>query len=171
VSDYRPVCVGMNNPISQAPGHALYPHPPGSTGHRLWQMLEDRAGVTKRGYLAAFDRRNLVIGAEWSRAAGALAAGDMLPRLRDRVVLLLGDEVRRCFGLPWVLIHPVEADGAVFRQLPHPLGKCLWYNDRENRRVAASLLEELYWLGVASLIDGGGWAPVMEHREEAGEFI
>jgi hypothetical protein len=43
-----------------------------------------------------------------------------------------------------MLVHPVERDGTVFRQLPHPSGRCRWYNSAENREVAAQLLAELY---------------------------
>lgn len=142
----KPIIIGMNNPLSVAPEHALYPSPPGCSGWRLWMLLRERLPSVRRGdYVRAFDRMNLVVG-PWSRAAAreraeALVAGG---DLRERTVLLLGSEVREAFGLPARLVHPVYSGGFTSRQLPHPSGRNLWYNDPDNRRLAGMVLEELY---------------------------
>jgi len=67
-----------------------------------------------------------------------------------RVVVLLGNSVREAFdralsgGLPPVLLHPQQAMGCTWRQVPHPSGRNLWYNVPENVRVVELLMEELY---------------------------
>jgi hypothetical protein len=137
----------MCNPLSRDPEHALYPSPPGCTGHRLWQLLRIRQpGVTEQQYLRAFDRRNLVAGREWDTLTGEMNAVIMTSELwcSGRTVLLLGEKVRRAFGLEKLLVHPQERDGCTWRQLPHPSGRNAWYNAQDNRRVASLLLEELY---------------------------
>ena len=149
MSDTKPVIVGMNNPLSRRPEHALYPHPPGCTGHRLWRMLEARTGATELEYLAAFERVNLVAGRAWCPELGRGSAERYRVLFRGRVVLLLGQAVRRAFGVPPLLVHPQELDGVTWRQLPHPSGRCRWYNESRNRRVAEVLLEELYDVGRA----------------------
>lgn len=148
----RPVLLGMNNPISSRPEYALYPYPPGCTGHRLLRLLQRRLpGVGRREYLAAFDRRNLLHRLTWSRADARRAAEEFLevqvPELLGRTVVVLGDQVRNLLGLEKMLIHPVESHGVTWRQLPHPSGRCLWYNDQHCAELAALLLEELYEQG------------------------
>lgn len=143
----RPVLIGMNNPVSQAPGHELYPHPDGCTGHRLWSMLRERLPhVSRRDYLDSFDRRNLVTGAVFYRAEARAAAERTYAELwgSGRTVVLLGEQVRRAFGHPRLLLHPQENGGCTWRQLPHPSGRNLWYNDPQHRKLAGVLMEELY---------------------------
>jgi hypothetical protein len=112
--DKRPVLVGMNNPVSSDPAHALFPHPPGCTGYRLWEMLKTRIPhVTRREYLDAFDRRNVVGHAVYNREEA-------------------------------LLLHPQENGGVSWRQIPHPSGRNLWFNDEQNRTLVAMLLEDLY---------------------------
>lgn len=140
----KPVIIGMNNPLSQRAGFELYPHPPGCTGYRLWKMLFARTGVSRKEYLEAFERRNLVTGVAWNAAAGRDSAARMRDGLRGRVVLLLGRAVQQCFDVPPLLVHPQYIDGVTWRQLPHPSGRNLWYNDMDNIRVAELLMEDLY---------------------------
>jgi hypothetical protein len=170
----KPILCGMNNPLSTRPGHELYPAPEGCTGHRLWQMLHARTGASRLQYLEAFERRNLVRGLEWNRLAARARAHEIVCELRDsgRVVVLLGQSVREAFdyvlkdenkfvistgplsaewtgersgfGLPPLLVHPQEAAGVTWRQIPHPSGRNLWYNEPENRKVVELLMEELY---------------------------
>lgn len=140
----RPVLLGMNNPLSQRPEHALFPRPSGCTGNRLLRLLQRRVPeATERDYLRAFDRRNLLVGA-WSNARAREAARDLSVPLAGRTVVVLGGAVRRALGLPEQLVHPVEMDGVTWRQLPHPSGLNHWYNSEECKDVAALLLEELY---------------------------
>lgn len=141
----RAVLIGMNNPLSSDPEHALYPHPPGCTGWRIWQMLMDRRpGVTRGQYLRAFERVNLVDGREWRAAEARARARELRGALRGRVVLVLGAAPRRALELPPLLVHPQELGGVTWRQLPHPSGRCRWYNEPEARATAAALLAELY---------------------------
>lgn len=162
----KPILVGMNNPISTRPGHELYPAPEGCTGHRLWQMLHARTGASRVQYLDSFERRNLVRGREWDRVAARARAYEVVQELRDsgRTVVLLGQSVREAFdyvlknngldtwaipcgdpaGIPPVLVHPRVRAGVTWRQIPHPSGRNLWYNEEENRKIVELLMEELY---------------------------
>jgi hypothetical protein len=143
----KPVLIGMNNPLNSDPKFALFPYPPGCTGHRIFCMLQSRRpGVLRKQYLETFDRRNLINDTEWVSSLPYLRdkAEQMRKNLVGRTVVLLGNEVRRAFGLRPVLVHPQEMDGVTWRQLPHPSGRNLWYNDRENYEVAALLIEELF---------------------------
>ena len=156
----KPILIGMNNPISTRPGHELYPAPEGCTGWRLWRMLNARTGASRIQYLDTFERRNLVVGKEWDRLAARARAYEVVQELRDsgRTVVLLGQSVREAFhyvleewhgvpvgGLPALLIHPQQVEGVTWRQVPHPSGRNLWFNEPENRKVVELLLEELYW--------------------------
>ncbi len=136
------VIVGMNNPLSTNPSMALYPAPVNCAGWRLWQMLAERCGASSEDYRRGFDRRNLLPTQHWDRRASRAAAEEMLPQLVGRRVVLLGAEVRAAFRLPPVLVVPVSDRGVTWRQLPHPSGRCRWYNDPKNRAVAGALLEE-----------------------------
>lgn len=144
--DRRPVLLGMNNPLSADPAYALFPAPTGCTGHRIWQMLTERTGCLRQQYLDAFDRRNLVDGREWDAAESLDAALRLMDdsTLDGRTVVVLGDAPRRALGLKKRLIEPIRQYGATWRQIPHPSGRCRFYNDPTARAVVALLLEELY---------------------------
>lgn len=47
-------------------------------------------------------------------------------------------------GLPPILVHPQVAGGCTWRQVPHPSGRNMWYNDSDNKKVVELLMEELY---------------------------
>jgi hypothetical protein len=135
----------MNNPVSSAPEHALYPYPPGCTGHRILEMLRERLPeITRSQYLRTFDRRNLVDGKEWLPGEAQKRAASVIEEMRGREVVVLGAAPRRIIGLPELLIHPLQWRGATWRQLPHPSGRNLWYNDATCRMLASCLLAELY---------------------------
>ncbi len=147
--DMRPIILGMNNPVSARPEHALFPYPPGCTGHRLLRLLNRRVpDATRQDYLRAFDRRNLLNRLLWSRADARRAAQEFLevssPELQGRTVLVLGREVASLLGLEEQLIYPVHLHGITWRQLPHPSGRNHWFNDDVCAELAAMLLEELY---------------------------
>lgn len=148
----RPVLVGMNNPISADPEHALYPHPPGCAGARLFHMLEEQLpNIKRRDYLQAFERVNLVTG-DWSATAGRRGAAELLPRLTGRMVCLLGRDVLQSFGLhrghvaaPLAWQHTLGLTGGFgWCLVPHPSGRNTWYNDKENRTRTGRLLATLY---------------------------
>ena len=143
----RPILVGMNNPLSLAPGHELFPYPPGCTGHRLYEMLRERLPEVRRGqYLDAFERRNLVVGRKFDHEIARANADLTYAELwgSGRAVVLLGEEVRRAFGHPRLLVEPQVIGGVTWRQIPHPSGLNRWYNAPDNRKVVGLLLEELY---------------------------
>lgn len=149
----KAVLLGMNNPLSSRPEHALFPYPPGCTGYRLLKLLQRRLpDVGRREYLAAFDRRNLLSRVVWSRDDARVAARKFATNLeehRGRTIVTLGHEVRSLMGLPDRLIEPIvdRLSGVTWRQLPHPSGRNHWYNDETNADLAALLLEELYQEG------------------------
>lgn len=145
--DKRPVLVGMNNPLSSEPTHALFPHPAGCTGHRLYEMLKSRVpGVTRRQYLDAFDRRNVVSAKSYDKQLAREGASALYNEFfgTGRTVVLLGADTVVAFGLPRLLLHPQENGGVTWRQIPHPSGRNLWFNSEENRTLVAMLLEDLY---------------------------
>lgn len=131
----------MCNPLSDDPKYALYPLPPNSAGGRLCQMLRDCTGVSKAEYIQGFERINLVIG-DWDARDARAAAEEFVRTHQGRRVVILGSSVRIAFRLPPVLVEPVVSRGVVFRQLPHPSGRCRWYNDPKHRALAGMVLEE-----------------------------
>lgn len=141
------VLLGMNNPLRVDPEFALYPAPVNCTGWRLWKMLNARTGALKHEYLGAFERRNLVPLLTWSPRAARAHAELLKDQLRGREVIVLGAETRRALGLPELLVLPQTIGETTWRQLPHPSGRCHWYNDPGNRAVAELLLEEMYERG------------------------
>jgi len=145
----KAVLLGMNNPVSSNPKFALYPYPPGCTGARILKLLQRRLpDVGRREYLEAFDRTNLLSKLVWNKREAQDAAitflKDVAPGLRGRTVVVFGAEVRKLLGLEEKLIEPIEMEGVVYRQLPHPSGRNYWYNVPECADLAAILLEELY---------------------------
>lgn len=146
-TDNRPVLIGMNNPVSSAPEHALFPHPVGCTGHRLYEMLRERVPtVTRREYLDRFDRRNVVCGKFYDKKLAREGAAKLEQEFwgSGRTVVLLGNDTVSAFGHPRLLIHPQIIGGVTYRQIPHPSGRNLWFNDEDNRRMVAMLLEDLF---------------------------
>lgn len=160
----RPLLIGMNNPVSTLPGHELYPLPEGCTGNRLWKMLHARTGARMTQYRDVFERRNLVRGVQFDRLRARARAHEIVTELHGsgRTIVLLGRAVQEAFhfalsetpqdvvwneparGLPPLLVHPQEAGGCTWRQIPHPSGRNLWYNEPKNVHVVELLMEELY---------------------------
>lgn len=108
-------------------------------------MLQDHCpSVTKLNYLAAFDRINLLNSRVWDLQAAKIAAAELWPTLVGRTVVVLGGLTAKALGLRGDNIYWQESAGVKFTLLPHPSGRCLWYNTRINRVCAGLLLEELY---------------------------
>ncbi len=147
----RPVLIGMNNPLSAEPRHALFPHPPGCTGHRIYCMLRDHnPGLLRGHYLQAFDRMNVLDSVHWDRMAALAAGRELWVRLQGRTAVVLGAEARMALCLPEVAAIEWRKDrGVRWCLLPHPSGRNLWYNDPMMRACAGLLLDELYhtWRG------------------------
>lgn len=144
----KPLLIGMNNPISDDPAHALYPVPKGSAGHRLWQMMPE--GTTRKAYIEAFDRVNLLPGREWDPALAKEIGPSFWISLADRpgMIVVLGKSVREALGLP-----PAEAcipmasiqGGRTWNwvAVPHPSGMNRWYNYPKNVALVRGLLADL----------------------------
>ena len=126
----RPILVGTDNPHSNNPRHALAPYPDGCSGWRLWKMLSDQCGMTKQEYLLAFSRTNLENISDVDLGEGS-------------VVVALGGDVRKYFGLEKILVHPQVIRGVTFRCVPHPSGRNRFYNDPLARRLVGMMLEDL----------------------------
>lgn len=145
--------LGMNNPLSDDPEFDLFPYPEGSAGWRLWKMLP--GSVTRREYLKMFDRMNLLRSREWSQVDARAAAAAIVPKLRGRLVVVLGTQVRAALGLP--LVRPLERTRTVlpttpsgdaqvaldWLAIPHPSGRNRWYNEPGNRERTGAMLLEL----------------------------
>lgn len=142
----KPVLVGTDNPHSVDPEDALSPHPYAATGWRIWKMLNERTGATEKQYMRRFQRCNVTDLNLMTSSTGRVVTPDGLARVFRRAgqVVLLGDQVRRYFGLPRVLLHPIARDGVTYRQVPHPSGLNRFYNCPAQRALVAALLEELY---------------------------
>jgi len=64
----------------------------------------------------------------------------MLPELRGRWVLLIGQGVARAFGVQAGLLEWVEREGAWLAVVPHPSGVNRWWNELRNVERAAAFL-------------------------------
>lgn len=160
MTEKKPLIVGMSNPYGDDPKAALWPHPPNCTGWRIWNMLRARrADASHLSYTRAFARVNLLsseYSKTWDRAAAREAARNMLPLCVGRRVLLLGNCVLDAFAVMnrdlsalqpagEGLVARVKGSGySTFMFLPHPSGRCRWYNDPRNVAAASDLLAELY---------------------------
>lgn len=152
----RPVLLAMNNPQSILPEHALYPHPEGVAGHRLYEMLRDSAAeqglpVSRVNYLERFDRRNLLNALQWNTAEAYRRAGVVLEAVRGRNVIVLGVRTLRALRLSrpggsstWGRWRRVDRLDLNYCLLPHPSGRCREYNDPDMRRKTGDLLLKLY---------------------------
>lgn len=108
-------------------------------------MLNDDYGISKTEYTNGFKRLNLTIFPQKKSddlVAKARKLHESFPP--GSVVILLGREVQKAFAIPRVLIHPqVRGNGVTYRQIPHPSGRCHFYNDPVNRSLVAMMLKEL----------------------------
>lgn len=142
----------MNNPHSSDPVHALAPYPQGVAGQRLHDMLALVRPETRRAtYMRGFDRRNVLVGRDWSLRAAREVAPELWRSLEGRRVVLLGQAVLDAFRLPpttplvwhrpeYLLLD--EPGPALWCLVPHPSGLNRWYNDELNRVLTGLRLEE-----------------------------
>ena len=137
----RPILLGMNNPVSSNPDHALYPHPPNCAGWRLWKM----SGLSEDEYFEKFERRNLLNGRAWSPQLAAVEAEKYRAGMdKDRRIVLLGEDVCR---LMWhsspAFVWRRGLVGGWWAKFPHPSGRNLMWNDPMYRKCAELFLQEL----------------------------
>lgn len=108
----------------------------------MWELLNATTGATMAQYMGAFDRRNLVTG-KWSLNRGRIAARSFrVPEGAE--VLVLGSQTAIALGLPKLLVHPQDFMGAAWRQVPHPSGRCRFYNDKTQQLLVSLVLKDLY---------------------------
>lgn len=129
---HRLVIVGMDNPQSARPEHALWTQPPGCSGHRLWRMATARTGISEEEWLAMTDRRNLCVGG-WDLQRAKAQAEEWRPELEQRTVVQLGVSVygaMRHHSHRGMLRMPLEWQiDRDWVYIPHPSGLCRSYND------------------------------------------
>lgn len=142
----RPVLIGMNNPIH--PRRPLWPSPAGCTGHRVLALLQrQRPDVTEEQYLEAFDRRNLLYEREWDKDKAVRGAERLIKELRNtrRKILVLGETARKLLEIPErARLTEGWWYGCAWRAIPHPSGRCHWYNEDFCRDVVALILQQMY---------------------------
>lgn len=135
-----PILLGMNNPLSDDPKWALYPDPPGCAGHRLCNFL----GMGEILYLSAFERRNLLNARTWKKVFASEVAETLRPELTTRRVVFLGEEVSNCFDhADPHFVWRSTPEGGRWAKLPHPSGRCRFWNEPIYRAAASVFLQEL----------------------------
>ncbi len=146
----KPLLVGLNNPHSHIPRHALLPYPARATGARLLDMVRLVDPTKDEGwYLEAFDRTNLWKGQDLPTGRGStnLLLGEgrrLFQQIRrdKRTAVLLGSKVWAHVvnrtPPPWY--SSAVIDGATVYYVPHPSGLNRVYNDDTARRRAGQLL-------------------------------
>jgi hypothetical protein len=144
----RPVLLGMNNPVSRDPAHALYPYPSTCTGARLLRF----SGLDKRTYLSVFERRNVLDGQQWSTRAARERAPSLREELRGRTVVMLGAPVNSVMrsGTEHELAGPFvwtpDGHNGWLAKVPHPSGLNQFFNDPLHRELLAIFMAELvHW--------------------------
>ena len=146
----KPVLLGMNNPHSASPVHALYPTPIGATGHRIFEMLREAARrsnvkVTSIGYIEAFDRINLLNAVRGDPKEAKENVHNGLPLLKNRKVVVLGRKTAFAVGIKRPFnTHFFDHIDFKYCLIPHPSGLCREYNDPAVVRRIGDLLFDLY---------------------------
>jgi hypothetical protein len=135
----------MNNPVSDAPEHALYPHPPSCTGARLLKF----SGLERHVYLSAFERRNVIGGRAWDAREARALAPILRAELAGRTVVLLGAPVNSVMrgGTEHELAPPFrwtpDGHGGWMARVPHPSGMNHFFNNPFHRQLLAIFMHEL----------------------------
>ena len=147
----KPLIVGMNNPYSEDPRYALYPHPERSAGFRLYLMLKEAGhreavSISKLNYAERFDRVNVVAGEPYSKSAAKRERPKVLELMRDRLTIICGAGTARDlelfyggFTLEKNVVGPYS-----YYVIPHPSGRTRDYNSSEMRARVGELLLSLY---------------------------
>lgn len=157
--------IGMNNPLSMDPRHALYPHPPGCAGWNLHrkmdQAMEPEGGFPRHEYVDIFDRVNLVRG-DWNDGKAVAKAAQYLKDAAKedgvgrRNVVLLGSKVVRSFRVAGADMEqyeqfrwrcpPIQRPLYMWARIPHPSGRSRAWNDPAVRDEATAFFRNLVTL-------------------------
>jgi hypothetical protein len=137
----RPLLVGECAGRHYVPGLPLHTYPPGAAGDRLSRILR----MDHVEYLRTFDRVNLC-DRTWDSARAYCRAMALMDG-RHRKFVLLGRRVAKAFGvntnlvLTVVQLHPGPRSAEALL-LPHPSGRCRYWNDEMDRARARVALNE-----------------------------
>jgi len=143
--------VGLDNPQSSDPRHALFPYPPGCAGHRLFKMMMEVDEYMDRASYTAIAKSNLFpcgrMPTKHKKVNLMMAANVLIASVKDtnKCVILLGNEVRNAvlgekLGKKWPSARFTEIHGANYAWIPHPSGRNPFYNDTKNRRKVGRFL-------------------------------
>ena len=146
--------VGLDNPQSSDPRHALFPRPAGCTGDRLLGIIQSVDAEFSMSEYHAVPKTNLFpVGAcpKKFKAVYLVEAGQHLrAQLRGRgaKIVLLGNDVRAAvFQTATAPEKPgefVKFFGAEYAWIPHPSGRNHYYNDPKHvKKIGKFLLETL----------------------------
>ncbi len=134
--------------IGPAFGRGARPDSVPLVGGRVGKLLKTLTGLAD--LTEVFEPRNLLNYYPGRKGNGddfhfheAKKVADNLD-LKGRVVVLLGRNVARCFGLSkarWFEWH--ELRGGLVTVAPHPSGRNRWWNDPANREQAQAFWREL----------------------------
>ena len=140
----KPVLVTINNPFGQT--HPLWPDP-GTTGWRLWKMLEFYTGATKKEYTRKFDRIHMSYDRKWSIQAARENAAAVREKLkRKHRVVLLGIETVKAmdtYSQP-IYYRWKRNEDFQYMMIPLPSVRNRIYTDPVYTLMTCSLLAELY---------------------------
>lgn len=140
---HRPLLLGVHNPLSDHPKRALWPDPPGCSGHRLWQISE----IPLKEWKRAFHRRNLLDARIWDEDEAVENRPSVLKAMEIApVTIVLGHQVRKFLLLPevpWILPQKDRRRRFWWRLIPHPSGRTQTYNDPVFRAAVRLMLQEV----------------------------
>ncbi len=125
--------IGMNNPRGD---EAFWPSPHGSTGHRLWQLINDAVGWPRDEFLGRTDRVNFCDGAHWNYERAMARIPELHALAMGRRTICVGKVAARLMDAP---IDPFVWDGHI-TWIPHTSGVARWMNDPDARQMAVDFL-------------------------------
>jgi hypothetical protein len=112
----KPLLVGETNPYGGDAEFALYPSPPGCTGHRLCHLIFQ---MDSDDYMERFDRANLCVG-KWSTTTARAGAASLT--VSHSTLVLLGRKVTSAFDMSDKPAFSIVRGVKTFIILPHPSG-------------------------------------------------
>ena len=111
----KSLLVGETNPYGGADEFALYPSPPGCTGHRLCHLILQ---LDSDEYLERYDRANLCVG-KWRITDAREAAKRLGEKYCGGLKVLFGSKVCSAWNVGFKPFTIIDAEVVI---LPHPSG-------------------------------------------------